>query len=163
TIQQANQNDRRMALPQREQRNSNPLILGGGSSLSINRIAETRCEVPVAGAPLPSEGVLMLRTLSSADLLLRRSRGVILLLAILLTTALWTIRLPAEPNPPPAAAPERLRPAGIYGALVLCGGDKVPEAARQRFVELAGGPKAHLVVVPIHGQATDRAKADDLQ
>jgi cyanophycinase len=39
----------------------------------------------------------------------------------------------------------------IHGALVLCGGGRVPDAARERFVELAGGPKAKLVVITASG------------
>jgi cyanophycinase len=41
----------------------------------------------------------------------------------------------------------RLRPAGIEGSLVICGGGKVPDAVRDRFVQLAGGEKAKLVIL----------------
>jgi len=43
-----------------------------------------------------------------------------------------------------AAAPRRL--AG--GALVICGGGKLPDSVRDRFVELAGGRAAKIVVIP---------------
>ncbi len=39
-----------------------------------------------------------------------------------------------------------VRPSG--GALVICGGGGVPDSVRQRFAELAGGPKAKIVVIP---------------
>jgi cyanophycinase len=45
---------------------------------------------------------------------------------------------------------------------VLCGGGKVPAAARARFVELAGGAKARLVIVPTAGEAADREGTDKL-
>jgi cyanophycinase len=52
-------------------------------------------------------------------------------------------------------APERLRPSGIDGALVIGGGGELPEAARGRFVELAGGSKAHLVILSAAGDRPD--------
>src|SRR5262245_33631511 len=42
---------------------------------------------------------------------------------------------------------ERIQPEGIRGALVIAGGKKVPDAVRDRFLELAGGTKAKLVVM----------------
>lgn len=42
------------------------------------------------------------------------------------------------------AAPKRL--AG--GALMICGGGKLPDSVRDRFVELAGGRDAKIVVIP---------------
>jgi cyanophycinase len=53
----------------------------------------------------------------------------------------------AAPLPAQEKAPERIRPAGIDGTLILCGGDKVPKAVKQRFVELAGGDKAELTLL----------------
>jgi cyanophycinase len=41
------------------------------------------------------------------------------------------------------------------GALVLCGGGKLPEKARSRFVELAGGPRAVIVVIPTASRDAD--------
>ncbi len=37
---------------------------------------------------------------------------------------------------------------GISGALVICGGGKLPEEAARRFMKLAGGSEARLVVIP---------------
>ena len=45
------------------------------------------------------------------------------------------------PAPP---TPHRPSP----GALVICGGGALPEPVWQRFIELAGGPKARIVVIP---------------
>lgn len=43
---------------------------------------------------------------------------------------------------------EPIDPDGIKGALVLCGGGKLPELVRDKFFELAGGKSARLVVIP---------------
>lgn len=59
-----------------------------------------------------------------------------------------------------APAPERIDPAGIRGALVICGGGRLPLAARERFLKLAGGPKAKLVVIPTARDDQDLANAD---
>lgn len=34
------------------------------------------------------------------------------------------------------------------GSLVICGGGKMPDPVRERFVELAGGPSARILVIP---------------
>ncbi len=83
-------------------------------------------------------------------------RGGAALAAALLLTLSVPPRLAAEGKPAPQP---RLRPAGINGALVLCGGGKVPDAARARFIELAGGEKARLVVIPTADAAADREDA----
>ncbi|MGH7223545.1 MAG: Type 1 glutamine amidotransferase-like domain-containing protein [Gemmataceae bacterium] len=57
-------------------------------------------------------------------------------------------RLDAEEKAPTP----RLRPAGIDGAVLILG-DKVPDAVRERFVRLAGGEKAKLVLVSIDDKA----------
>jgi cyanophycinase len=59
-------------------------------------------------------------------------------------------------------APERIRPSGIDGALVICGGGKMPDAVLDRFVQLAGGEKAHLVLIPTASDAADKQAADKL-
>jgi cyanophycinase len=48
---------------------------------------------------------------------------------------------------PVSAQPPRIDPAGIGGALLLCGDGEVSQLAWDRFVELAGGAKAKVVVV----------------
>lgn len=54
---------------------------------------------------------------------------------------------------------EHIAPSGIKGALVLCGGGTVPAAARARFLQLAGGETARLVVIPT---AAEDAELSDL-
>src|SRR5207247_1040435 len=44
------------------------------------------------------------------------------------------------------ALPEHINPAGIPGSILLAA--KMPDAAVKHFVELAGGEKANVVVVP---------------
>lgn len=56
----------------------------------------------------------------------------------------------------------RLRPSGIDGALVICGGGKLPDAVYNRFMELAGGEKARLVIIPTASETADQANADKL-
>jgi cyanophycinase len=46
-----------------------------------------------------------------------------------------------------AAQPARIDPAGIDGALLLCGSYKATPAMFEKFVELAGGAKAKIVIV----------------
>lgn len=53
--------------------------------------------------------------------------------------------LAGQSAPAPTA---RLRPSGIDGALVIAGGGKIPDSVLKRFVELAGGDKARLVICP---------------
>jgi cyanophycinase len=62
-------------------------------------------------------------------------------------TLLVSVVLCLLPTSLPAADPVPLPPSGIHGALVLGGGGDLPDAARQRFLELAGGKDARLVVV----------------
>ncbi len=53
---------------------------------------------------------------------------------------------------PASAQTPRIDPAGIDGAVLLCGRGAVSRAAYQRFIDLAGGVKAKIVIV-----ATDKA------
>jgi cyanophycinase len=62
--------------------------------------------------------------------------------------ALLAFESPAEP-----AAVPRLVTRGP--ALVICGGGGLPESIRDRFVELAGGPQARIVVIPTAHQSAD--------
>ncbi|MBX6313814.1 MAG: cyanophycinase [Isosphaeraceae bacterium] len=48
-------------------------------------------------------------------------------------------------RPPEVALAEEPMPGG---ALVICGGGRVPEEATRRFLQLAGGRKARIVVIP---------------
>ncbi len=49
------------------------------------------------------------------------------------------------------ATADRIDPAGIKGALVICGGGRLPDSVRDRFIELAGGKSARLVIIPTAG------------
>lgn len=62
-----------------------------------------------------------------------------------------------------AAVPAPFDPDGIAGALVLCGGGRLPETVRDRFLELAGGKEARLVIILTgSGDDTLREDADEL-
>jgi cyanophycinase len=80
----------------------------------------------------------------------RRSRvliyGVILAGVGLIATFGVDLTILATAWPPETAPVRRLAPPG--GALVICGGGAIPERARNRFVELAGGPRARILVIP---------------
>ena len=60
-----------------------------------------------------------------------------------------------EPKPFPW-----LDPAGIRGSLVIVGGGSLPESVRTRFVELAGGKEAKLVVIPTASATAEATLAD---
>lgn len=52
------------------------------------------------------------------------------------------------------ANPQLVRKA--KGSLLLAGGGNMPESVRNRFVELAGGKSAHLVIIPTASPKADR-------
>ena len=52
-------------------------------------------------------------------------------------------------------------PAELPGSLVIVGGGKLPAAVRERFVALAGGDKARIVVVPTASRDADDPKEHD--
>lgn len=66
----------------------------------------------------------------------------------------WRAIAPARP------ATIAMSPKG--GALMICGGGKVPDEVRQRFLDLAGGPRARIVVIPTAHAAADAPDADDV-
>jgi cyanophycinase len=62
----------------------------------------------------------------------------------------------AEPNivaPPPRAAVKE-----VAGTLMIVGGGKLPDAVRNRFVELAGGKKGRLVLIPTASGAAEQVQ-----
>ena len=75
----------------------------------------------------------------------------ILLAALLLFAALSFSRsCPAQYDPQAA------EPIGKFpGTLVIHGGGELPEAITERFLALAGGAEAHLVIVPTAGEPAD--------
>src|SRR4051794_6343222 len=78
----------------------------------------------------------------------RKVRG--LLQGVILGAGLTIVATasPPEENPLP-----RRIPSG--GALVICGGGELPEPIRNRFLELAGGPRARIVVIPTADMMAD--------
>jgi cyanophycinase len=53
-----------------------------------------------------------------------------------------------------------IEPAGIKGSLVIVGGGEIPESVRNRFVELAGGKEAKIVVIPTASDTAEATLAD---
>ena len=52
------------------------------------------------------------------------------------------------------------RPGLAGGSLVICGGGKIPDPVRDRFIELAGGPSARIVVIPTASAFADGPNVD---
>ena len=74
----------------------------------------------------------------------------VLLVAHLATSLVLLARVPE-------VSLERIqRPPGKAGTLLVCGGGRLPESVRARFVQLAGGPAARIVVIPTAGEWSDR-------
>jgi cyanophycinase len=90
-------------------------------------------------------------------------------LAVALFFSLLCVLLCRElPQRPAALAGERKgvkeppRPEGIDGALVIVGGGKTPAAVTERFLQLAGGEKAHIVYIPTASERADTETAEML-
>jgi cyanophycinase len=67
-------------------------------------------------------------------------------------------RLCAEEALPAA---ETLGPAApVTGTLFICGGGKIPDDILAKFVEIAGGPKANLVIITTASETADTADVD---
>jgi cyanophycinase len=69
-------------------------------------------------------------------------------LAATLAVSPFVARLPTLLAAEPAPAIERIDPDGITGSLVICGGGALPDSVRDKFIELAGGKRARLVIIP---------------
>jgi cyanophycinase len=66
-----------------------------------------------------------------------------------------------EPMPPTPCASENTEPARpVRGSLVICGGGKLPEPVLNRFLELAGGPQARIVVIPTASALADTPEGE---
>lgn len=61
-----------------------------------------------------------------------------------------------------ALGDDKFNPEGSPGPLVICGGGLLPTEIREKFVELAGGKHAKLVIVPTANPRTDRDQNFDL-
>jgi len=75
-------------------------------------------------------------------------RTVIVTLAVTLVVSPFVFCLQALRADEAAPKTDRIDPDGIKGALVICGGGRLPDAVRDKFIELAGGKEARLVVIP---------------
>ncbi|MGE5193162.1 MAG: cyanophycinase [Deltaproteobacteria bacterium] len=75
-------------------------------------------------------------------------RSFIVTLAATLAVSPFVVRLPALCAAEPASTTERIDPDGIKGALVICGGGRLPDSVRDKFIDLAGGNEARLVIIP---------------
>jgi len=71
------------------------------------------------------------------------------LVALLLTTALV------------AQAPAPIDPTGVTGTRLLAGGGKLPPEIFARFLELAGGDRAKVVLIPTASQTADDPKENE--
>ena len=67
-------------------------------------------------------------------------------LCLALAVSAFAMRSPALSAEPTVV--ERIDPDGIKGSLVLCGGGKLPDVIREKFVALAGGKSARLIIIP---------------
>jgi hypothetical protein len=81
-------------------------------------------------------------------------RSIFITLAATLAVSPFVASLqPLRADEPPAET-ERIDPDGIKGALVICGGGRLPDSVRDKFIELAGGKEARLVVIPTASDET---------
>jgi cyanophycinase len=83
--------------------------------------------------------------------------GVLLAAVGVVVTLGANLTILAFASPPGEALKARLSPTG--GSLVICGGGGIPEPVRDRFIELAGGARARLVIIPTAHQLADRPGA----
>jgi cyanophycinase len=69
-----------------------------------------------------------------------------------------------SPSPPPSPSPGPPRFGPAHGTLVIVGGGLKSEAILRRFVDLAGGPEAPVVMIPTAGESDEIADyAEDLR
>jgi cyanophycinase len=72
----------------------------------------------------------------------------LLSVVIPLTASIASLSAGDAPVAPKKASPVAPAQAGPTGSLVLVGGGSLPDSVRLRFIDLAGGKKARLVVIP---------------
>jgi len=77
-------------------------------------------------------------------------------LLLIILVAMPRISLSAETATP------RIDPSGIHGSLVIAGGGGLPDQVMDRFVKLAGGEKAHLVIIPTASRRADEEDTKSL-
>jgi cyanophycinase len=83
--------------------------------------------------------------------------GMILAGVGVVATLVANLTILAIASPPEPVVLARQSPRG--GALVICGGGGMPEPVRDRFLELAGGRRARIVVIPTAHQLADGPNA----
>lgn len=76
---------------------------------------------------------------------------------ILLLTLAAVLTRPVRAAEFPLPTLADVDPSGINGTLVICGGGRLPDAAIDRFFELAGGEEGRLVVIPTASQRDHKA------
>jgi cyanophycinase len=84
--------------------------------------------------------------------------GVILAGAGVVATLCANLALLATASSPEATV--RAQPVAGHGALVICGGGGIPDTVRTRFLELAGGMNARIVVIPTAHRSADGPGAE---
>ncbi len=57
-------------------------------------------------------------------------------------------------------SPRKIVPSGVDGALVICGGGQLPQPVMDRFMQLAGGDDAAIVVIPTASRHVDATNAN---
>ena len=88
----------------------------------------------------------------------------VLALGLLGRSAVWSQigPYPGDTNPPPLPPPVPVVPglAPGSGSLLICGGGKMPDEVKGRFLDLAGGANARIVVIPSAHAAADAPNAE---
>ncbi len=74
----------------------------------------------------------------------------------LVAVCAWMTALPALAGDEPKTEAPRAPENDVVGALVIVGGGGLPDAIRDRFVQLAGGKNGKLVVIPTASEFADR-------
>ncbi|MGQ0637150.1 MAG: cyanophycinase [Planctomycetaceae bacterium] len=72
---------------------------------------------------------------------------------------MWAVCLAVGINARAGWGEDPIDPAGVRGALVLCGGGRLPESVREEFLKRAGDGQAKLVVIPT-GSDDDTLESD---
>jgi cyanophycinase len=97
------------------------------------------------------------RVVRSSRLVIRAPRNLRRPIVVSLVSVLLSI-LPAAAEPKKALPPQQVRDNDVTGALVIVGGGGMPDTIRKRFLELAGGKKGKLVVIPTASELIDRTR-----
>jgi len=87
------------------------------------------------------------------------ARPVIIAFAAMLAVSPFVARIPTLAAAEPASTLKRIDPDGIKGSLVICGGGALPDSVRDKFIQLAGGKRARLVIIPT-GSGDDTLEND---